>query len=131
MAILNDKTIEIDAVISITKTNLIKITEDKLELTLLKHFNRLKKSKEWLAALSFSLTILLVLLTSDFQEKWGIPGDGWQMLFLLTFIVSIVYLVISIVNCIKHNITVDTIIVAIKAQSEDNNRINISDDNKD
>lgn len=68
MALLDDKTIEIDATISITETNLIKITEDKLKLVLYEHIEKLRKSKEWLAALSFSVTILLVLLTSNFKD---------------------------------------------------------------
>lgn len=118
MALLNDSTIEIDAIISVTDTCIIQITDDKLENILYEYVGRLKKSKEWMAALSFSITILLVLLTSDFKDKWGINKDGWQMLFIIIFIVSVIYMINTIINCFKHNISVKTIIIDIKGRSK-------------
>lgn len=117
MALINDSTIEIDAIISVTDTCLIKITDDKLENILNLHVAKMKKGKEWLAALSFSASILLVLLTSDFKEKWGVSGDGWQMFFVLVFTISVGYFIYSIYNRFRHNVTVSSIMIDIKRRN--------------
>lgn len=117
MALINDRTIEVDAVISVTGTCLIKITDDKLENILNIHVTKLKKGREWLAALSFSVSTLLVLLTADFKEKWGIHEDGWRMLFILIFAISIIYLCYTIYNSLTHKVTAKSIVIDIKSRN--------------
>lgn len=116
MALINENTIEIDATISRTDTCLIKITEDKLVNILTIHVEKLKKSKEWLAALSFSASLLLVLITSKFNARWGISADTWQALFMFLFGASVIYLIYSIYNCIVHKDSVDIIMKHIKGE---------------
>ena len=104
-----------------TDVSLIAITEDKLINILTIHINKMKKSKEWIAAFSFSVSLLLVLLTSKFEEKWGLSGEQWQMVFILLFIVSIFYLVYTGYNCLKHTVTVDVIVQDIKNEQQQTN----------
>ncbi len=101
-----------------TDVNLIAITEDKLINILTVYVGKMKKSKEWWAAVSFSISLLLVLLTSNFEAKWGLSGEQWQMAFILLFIASIVYLVYSIYNCYKHTVTVEVIVQEIKNEQQ-------------
>lgn len=122
MALRTDGAIDVDVVISVTPECLIKITDDTLENILNLHITKLRKSKEWVAALSFSVSTLLVLLTADFKERWGINRDGWQMLFILLFIISVGYTIYTIVNCLTHQVTAKTIIIDIKNKNKKQNK---------
>lgn len=115
MARINSEVINITNTYSNTNVSIIKITEDKLVNILTIHVGKLRKSKEWIAALSFSASILLVLLTSSFSAKWGLSGEQWQVVFILLFIVSIIYFCYTIYNCFKHKVTVQSIVQDIKA----------------
>lgn len=117
MALINDGSIEVDVTISVTPDCIIKIPDDTLENILNLHISNLKKSREWLAALSFSISTLLVLLTADFKEKWGIVGDGWKILFILIFIISIIYLIYTIINCFTQKVTAKSIVIDIKSRN--------------
>lgn len=114
MARISGDVVNVANTFSNTNVNIIKITEDKLVNILTIHVGKLRKSKEWIAALSFSASILLVLLTSTFSDKWGLSADQWQMLFLMLFLGSIVYLGYTIYNCIKHTVSVQSIVEDIK-----------------
>lgn len=97
-----------------TDVSLIAITEDKLVNILTVHVSKMKKSKEWFAALTFSASLLLVLLTSKFEAKWSLSGEQWQMVFIIAFIGSLIYLAYSIYNCFKHRVLVEVIVQEIK-----------------
>lgn len=97
-----------------TDVSLIAITEDKLVNILTVHVSKMKKSKEWFAALTFAASLLLVLLTSKFESKWGLSGEQWQMFFIMAFVGSLFYLVYSIYNCCKHKVMVEVIVQEIK-----------------
>jgi len=114
MARISSDVVNVANTFSNTTVNIIKITEDKLINILTHHVSKLRKSKEWIAALSFSASLLLVLLTSNFSPKWGLTGEQWQMLFLLLFVMSLAYLGYTIYNCIKHSVSVQSIVDDIK-----------------
>lgn len=115
MARINNETVNVANTFSNTDVNIIRITEDKLINILTIHVGKLKKSKEWIAALSFSISLLLVLLTSKFEDKWSLSGEQWQTVFLLLFLGSLAYLGYTIYNCFKHNVSVQTIVDDIKS----------------
>ncbi len=114
MARITDPIVNVTNTISNTSVSLIQITEDKLVNILTRHVDKLKKSKEWLASLSFSVSLLLVLLTSDFRTKWGLSADTWRALFIFLFIASLGYLIYTIYNSFKHQVSVDSIMDDIK-----------------
>lgn len=118
MARLTNETINITNTFSNTNVSIIKITEDKLVNILTLHVEKLKKSKQWLASLSFSISLFLVLLTSTFRSMWGLSGEQWQMLFIVLFIGSVAYFLCSVYNCFKHKVTVDIIVDEIKNEQE-------------
>lgn len=84
-----------------TKSNLIEITEDKLENILLKHLNKLNKVKGWLTPLSLFITILIVLLTSTFKAFAGIEKEVWNAIFVITLIITFVWTIISGYQALK------------------------------
>lgn len=114
----NNDSVNVTNTYSNTDVCIIRITEDKLVNILTIHIGRLKKSKEWFASLTFSASMLLVLLTSKFENKWSLSGEQWQMFFILLFILSVFYFLYSIFNCFRHNITVHTIVEEIKSTEQ-------------
>lgn len=84
------------------KSDLIEITEDKLENILLKHLQSLGTRKAWITPLSISATITLACLTTTFVDKFGIKGTVWEALFILIAISSAIWLTFSIICLFLH-----------------------------
>lgn len=98
------------------KSDLIEITEDKLENILLKHLSNVSIKRSWAVPLSIFLSLLLANLTADFTLKFQIPGHFWQALFVLSCLGSGIWLVITIVKIVfKYNkTTIEGLISQIK-----------------
>lgn len=114
MANITTNTIRVANVVSNTSVSIIQITEDKLINILSSHIVRLKKSREWMAAGSFAVSLLVVLLTAEFKPKWGIAAEGWRMLFYVVFAISVIFTIYSIYNSIRNKIDVNSIVKDIK-----------------
>ncbi|MDR0891585.1 MAG: hypothetical protein LBN24_03130 [Mediterranea sp.] len=98
------------------KTNLIEITQDKLENILMKHLSNLEIKGSWVAPLTTSITCFLAIITSDFKDALLLNGDTWKAVFIVLGIFSIGWLIINttkIYKCRKRT-TVDFLIETIK-----------------
>ena len=84
-----------------TQSELIEITEDKLENILLKHLSKLNKIKGWLTPVSLFLTILIVLLTAEFKVFWSLEKEVWKSIFVLGLISTIIWSIVAIFTAIK------------------------------
>ena len=82
------------------KSDLIEITEDKLENILLKQLKRMGLRKTWITPLGFVVTIMLANLSATFGDKFGINGYVWEAVFLLGAFGSVIWLVVSIIMII-------------------------------
>jgi len=71
-----------------TKSDLIEITEDKLENILIKFIRDFKKSIGWLTPLSIFLTLLVTNLTAEFKTFLGISKEIWCAIFYLALFLS-------------------------------------------
>ena len=101
------------------KSSLIEITEDKLNIIVNKYSNQLRKTRDWVGYSSILVTILLSLLTCDFNNNFlGISSDIWYALFVIGFIVSAFLLLISIYNAVRFRNISEKMIKEIK--NEDN-----------
>ena len=80
------------------KSELIEITDVKLENILLKHLNKLSIRKSWIAPLSILFTILLAKLTTTFKTALGINASVWEALFLFIIIFSSVWLIVIFIQ---------------------------------
>lgn len=98
------------------KSDLIEITEDKLENILLKHLRKMAIRKEWITPFSLFLTVLLANLTATFAKKFGIDADVWHAFFLLFAFASFIWLVVSVVRLIGRwkEASIDNLIAIIK-----------------
>jgi hypothetical protein len=84
------------------KSDLIIITEDKLENILLKHLQSMGIRTSWIIPLSILVTVLLAELTANFGDKFGIKASNWESLFQMITLISAGWFVISIIRLIKH-----------------------------
>jgi hypothetical protein len=99
------------------KSDLIEITHDKLENILLKHLKNLDIRNSWITPASIFLTVLIVRLTSTFNDALGIPKDVWNAFFLILMIGSAIWLIwriVEIISCWKKS-SVEYLINSIKA----------------
>ena len=110
----------VDQVRTNTKSDLIEITEDKLENILLKHLSKLNKVKGWLTPLSLFVTILIVILTSTFKSFIGLEKEVWKAVFVISLIVTFIWTIIATYNAIKcsKDASISFLINEIKNKSE-------------
>lgn len=89
----------ISTVYSNTQSNLIEITEDKLENTIMKFIEKYVKANSWLTPLSLLISILIMMLTSEVNKSlFGISKEIWTAIFIILSVVSAFWFIISIVN---------------------------------
>ena len=79
------------------RTDVIIITRDKLENTLLKTYNNLWKRPDWKSPLSIFMTTVLSVLTSDFKN-FLISKELWRAIF---FVIMIISGILSLLNFIR------------------------------
>ena len=110
----------ISNVCSNTKSDVIIITEDKLRLIFGKFVNRIKKTRDWISYAGISVTILLSLLTCNFDKDFlGVSHDIWYAVFVFGFISSAIMLIVSVINCLRSRILTDKMIIEIKNEKAD------------
>jgi nitrogen regulatory protein PII-like uncharacterized protein len=94
--------------------NLIVITEDKLRLCLSESLKKIERKYSWVAPTGVFLTILLSLITADFKNL-GLSADTWKAVFIIAAILSLAWLVYSIIQSTKAE-TIDNVVEKIKKE---------------
>jgi hypothetical protein len=79
-----------------TKSDLIEITEDKLENILLKNQKYIDLKMSWLNPFSLFSSLLLAKLTSDFKDFLKIGKETWEAIFIIGIILSFIWLCYTI-----------------------------------
>lgn len=102
------------------KSDLIEITEDKLENILLKHLNKLNTNQMWITPLSLFITIILVIITATFSTKIGIDKSVWEAIFYISAIITFIWSIISGLKALNNK---DTSIECLinKIKNKENN----------
>lgn len=83
-----------------TKSDLIEITEDKLENILIKFLSDYRNSTIWLTPLGIFLSLLITFLTADFKKFLDISKDIWCAIFYVALAISLVWTLYSSVMAI-------------------------------
>ena len=107
----------INQVCSNTKSDLIEITEDKLENILMKYLFIYKKIKSWVTPLSIFLTIFTTLLTTNFNKDFlSIPKEVWCAMFYICLLFSFFWLIYQITYIVinKKKVKIEILIKSIK-----------------
>lgn len=100
-----------------TQSDLIEITEDKLENILIKFLNKYNKSRYWFTLLTVVLTLLIAILTADFNKNFlSISKDIWSAIFYLGLFVSFTLFMFSVYFAIRHrnDIKIERLLKTIK-----------------
>ena len=99
------------------KSDLIEITEDKLENILLKYLKNMGRQTAWMTPLGLFISVLLAINTSTFTDKFNISANTWEAVFLLAAIGSGLWLLISLITLATHwkNSSIDFLISEIKS----------------
>ena len=118
MAINREYSVTINNSVSEININVISVTEDRLENVLSSHFSRLNKSKDWIGAVALTLTLLIVLVTSQFKDIL-LDAPTWKALFIFLFLASALYSIYTIANAIRYRDSVKNIIRDLKSPSSD------------
>lgn len=84
--------------LSNVKSDLIEITEDKLENILLKYLQNLELRKRWLLPFGLLMSLALTLTTAKFQDALGVPAAVWNAIFITLAALSLTWLMVEIVN---------------------------------
>lgn len=103
------------------KSDLIEITEDKLENILLKHLHKIGIRKSWIIPLSILVTVLLTIISASFGDKFGIKGSVWEAIFLIIAFSTGIWFVISIIRIISNwkGSSISALIALIKNAKEE------------
>lgn len=101
-----------------TKTDIIKISEDKLNLNLQAFRESITLKSDSYGLLGIVITLILVLVTATFPETiFGISGTNWKTFILFSFIVALYNLVAKYISYRKNKKSVEEFIQDIKNNS--------------
>lgn len=73
------------------QVGVIVVSEDKIIRILEKDRERTKNNHSWTVPFSFFITLIVAMLTTDFKSKWGLPAEGWQLLFYVATVGSLLF----------------------------------------
>lgn len=90
--------VEVHEVHSNLTAEVIEITSEKLELILRAHLSCLDRESSWHAPLGILITIILVLLTTDFKATFGLSADTWNAVFIISGALTIAWLIKTLLN---------------------------------
>lgn len=114
----NINTGSIPGLVSVSKVHMnlseevIVTTEDKLRLCLTKHFEKIKRKNDWIAPLGVLLSIILTFVTATFRDV-GLEAATWTAVFLIAGILSLIWLVYTIMQAL-HTVRVEDIVEELK-----------------
>ncbi len=77
---------------------LICITEDKARLCFHHYLGRVQARQGWVAPAGILIAVTLALVTADFKNALGLSGETWKAAFVLVALLSLAWLVVSIVR---------------------------------
>lgn len=87
-----------------TKSDLIEITEDKLENILTKYSKSLKKSNGWITPLSLFVTILVAVSTADVNKDFlSINKEIWTAIYYIGLVFCFVWTILNVIQAISNN----------------------------
>lgn len=101
--------------------NFVLITEDKLELCLLKHQGTLKAKSDWKTPVALIATLIPVLITADFKKTLGLSAETWTAIFVLSCLFTGIWSLKTIHQAykLKNAGDIEKIISDIKKNSEE------------
>lgn len=113
MLTVDNRSLTIDNTVDNTSTNLIQITEDKLENILVKHIDDIRKPNDCIGAVGLTISLACTVFATDFH---GNSADVIKGFFMCLLAASTVYSIFVICNRFKYRGGVKEIIKDIKGE---------------
>lgn len=88
---------------------MVAITVDKLKLILQEHAQHLEAKKGWGTPLGILITMLIVFPTTEFKAFIGLKAEFWQAGFIIAALLTVVWLVNSIIAAFKSSSVSDVV----------------------
>ena len=101
-------------VITVVSSDLIKITEDKLENILNKNVQKMKKPKDILTSFGLCISLYSLVFEANLNDIGGFSGETIRGFFLLLLVISICFFLCTVFNSIFNRVTAGNIIREIK-----------------
>jgi len=92
----------VEELISCIKSNLIVITQDKLEKIFSEHLNKDRKIHMWITPCSLCTTILIAFLSAEFKDFAGLKKSVWEAFFFLSFLATLVWTIIAVFQALNN-----------------------------
>ena len=98
------------------ESDLIEITEDKLENILLKHLENLNVRDSWLSPLSLLTAVVAAKTTATFNDAFGLKAPVWEAIFVLVGFGALIWLVRNIIRIARKwdQCSIDSLMSLIK-----------------
>ena len=99
-------------------------TADKIKIVLIDTKEILTSQRDWWTPFGLTVSFIATLCTADFKETFGMSKDFWHALFVLFTIVSIIWLIKSVIKLIRNwgKNDLNSIIEQIKLKEEKNTK---------
>ena len=100
-----------------TAQNWLFVSEDKVRIYLEDYSKAVNTRTAWVAPVTLALTIVGVLLTVSFVDKFGKKASFWEAVFDIAFIATVAWTVVSLFNLVRYwrAASVDHLIDKIKS----------------
>ncbi len=102
--------------------NFITITEDKMNLILIKHLNEIEDKKLWIAPLGIFITLLLIPLTTEkFKDAFSISASVWQAACYIAMVIFFIwFIILGLKSWAARKTTIESVINKLKQNSKNN-----------
>jgi hypothetical protein len=108
--------VEVHEVHSNLTAEVIEITSEKLELILRANLSCLERENSWHAPLGILVTIILVLLTTNFKTSFGLSAEIWNAVFIIACALTGFWFVKALCNKNK-SLSVEQLLDKVKNKS--------------
>lgn len=92
---------------------IIEITEDRTRIILKEHIAHIEQNNKWPTPLGIFITLLIVVVTTEFKDSFGLDKNTWEALFIIMSIFCLIWL-LKCIKDYKKNITIDALINKLK-----------------
>lgn len=97
-----------------SKSELVFIPCDTLELRLRDFKNSIHNKSNWINSTAIIITITIALCTANFRNSFGLQGMHWEGIFFFALFLMIIKLLYDLYKLRKKSITVESIINEFK-----------------
>ena len=102
------------------ESDLIEITEDKLENILLKYVKKLNIKDSWISPASILITVVIAKTTAKFSPALGLSAEVWEAIFIVTGFLSAIWLVKNLIKIFnnRNETSISSLMTKIKNSQE-------------